>query len=96
MKFRCTLNFLIPATLAGMDTFLNDYNRKDRDNEAGSSKVIEASSNRGMACKILNAANTVQNVYLLDSQILMIEKRGHIVYFVSEFSAADSMKPTKC
>jgi hypothetical protein len=25
----------------------------------------------------------------------MIEKRGHIVYFVSEFSAADSMKPNK-
>jgi len=34
--FRCTLNFLLLATLAVMDTFLSGCNTKGRDNEAGS------------------------------------------------------------
>jgi hypothetical protein len=36
IKFRCTLNFLLVATLAVMDKFLSDYKGKDRDNAAGS------------------------------------------------------------
>jgi hypothetical protein len=38
IKFRCTFNFLLLATLAVMDKFLSGYKRKDRDNEAGSNK----------------------------------------------------------
>jgi len=38
MKFRCTLNSLLLTILAVMDKFLSGYKRKDRNNEAGSSK----------------------------------------------------------
>jgi len=30
IKFRCTLNLLLLAILAVMDTFLSDYKRKDK------------------------------------------------------------------
>jgi len=34
VKFKCTLKFLLLATLAVTEKFLSDYKRKDRDNEA--------------------------------------------------------------
>lgn len=34
IKIRCTLSFLLLATLAVMDKLLSGYNRKDRDNGA--------------------------------------------------------------
>jgi translation elongation factor P/translation initiation factor 5A len=34
--------------------------------------------------KTIPAKNTIQNICVLDSQILLMEKRGHSVYFVTK------------
>jgi hypothetical protein len=43
-----------------MDTFLSGYKRKDKDNEAGSSKDNEAISGRETVRKNINAENTLK------------------------------------
>jgi hypothetical protein len=48
---RRALSFLLLATLAVMDTFLSGYKRNDTDNEAGSTKVNEASSSKEAKCR---------------------------------------------
>jgi hypothetical protein len=54
-----------------------------KNNEAGSSEDDEASSRRETVCKNLNSENTTQNICLLESQImLLMERKGHNVYFV--------------
>jgi hypothetical protein len=85
-KFSCTLNFLLLETLAVMATFLSGYKGKYRDNEAGECKDNETSSSRQTACKQLNTENTIQNMSLLDSQILILmENIGTSVYFARIF-----------
>jgi hypothetical protein len=46
IKVSFTLNFLLLGTVAVMEEFWNGYERKDRDNEAGSSKDSDVSSGR--------------------------------------------------
>jgi hypothetical protein len=54
IKFRCAFNFLLLATLLVLEIFLSGYRRKDKDNEAGSS--------RETVCKSLTAENWIQNM----------------------------------
>jgi hypothetical protein len=55
-----------------MDRLLSSYRRKARNNEVGFSKDNKASSHREMLYKNTNAENTIQNICLLDSQIMML------------------------
>jgi hypothetical protein len=59
IKFGCTLNLLLLATLAVTNIFLNGYKRKDSDNEADSSKDNEVGSCKQSYSKNLNAENTI-------------------------------------
>jgi hypothetical protein len=76
IKFICALKYTLLATLVVMNIFLNGYKKKDRVNEAGSSKASDVG-------KYLKEKITVHIIGLLDLQILMlIEKRGHNIYFI--------------
>jgi hypothetical protein len=77
IKFRCTLNFLLLATLAVMDTFWDGYKRKEI------MKVVLVETMRPAQVqkwyvKGLNAKDMIYDICLLDSQILILmAKSGH-------------------
>jgi hypothetical protein len=65
-----------------MDTFSNGYKRKD--NEAGCAKVMNLVQVYKRDVRNLSAENVVQNVCLLDSQILMLIKKGGQIFTLYE------------
>jgi hypothetical protein len=74
MKFRCTLNVLLLATLAVMDNFVSVDKKKDRDTEAASSKNSGTTSNTYTVCKKPKR----RKICRIDSRTMM-EKKGHSV-----------------
>jgi hypothetical protein len=71
IELRYGLNYSLIMTPAGIDKFLSIQKEKIELKKPAQVKTVRLVLVEGWYVKNLNVENTVQNVYLLDSQILL-------------------------